>query len=93
MQAAETKTSQSLNEVVGQILSLDRKMDQLFERGRHPGDPEWQRCDELLTEIGVQLYTEGGETRMRAALDRAHGLGLRGQYIERHWNGIGSWIE
>lgn len=93
METVRTGTSQALNEVVGHILSLDRKMDKLHERGRHPGDPEWQRCDELLTEIGVELYTDGGEARMRAALDRAHTFGLRGRYVERQWSGIGAWTE
>lgn len=93
MQSAETETSQALSDVVGQILSLDRKMNHLYDRGKHPGDAEWRRCDELLTEIGVQLYAQGGEERMRAALDRAHTFGLRGQYVERHWSGIGSWTD
>jgi hypothetical protein len=91
VQTAEIGTSQALDELVGQILSLDRKMDQLYERGKHPGEPEWERCDELLTEIGEHLYAEGGESRMRVALERAHRKGLRGQYVERHWNGIASW--
>jgi hypothetical protein len=93
MQSTEMDTPHSLSDSVGQILSLDRKLGHLHDHGRHPGDPEWLHCDELLTEIGVQLYAEGGERRMHAALDRAHMLGLRGHYVERHWNGIGTWVD
>jgi hypothetical protein len=93
VETTEAGTRPALDELVDHILTLDRKMDQLYDQGKRPGHPEWQRCDELLTEIGEELNTEGGVDRMHAALDRAHTYGLRGHYVERHWNGIGAWLE
>jgi HEAT repeat protein len=49
-------------------------------------------ADRRLREIGEELYAQGGEARMRAALGRAYGLGMTGRYVERLWTGIGTWV-
>lgn len=92
MDTAEVTTTRSLAEVVDEIMALDRQTDDLATQGKRKSDPEWARCDDRLTAIGEELYAEGGETRMQAALVLASQKGLRGRYAERHWTGIGTWM-
>jgi hypothetical protein len=92
MQTAEVATFRSLGEVVDEMMSLDRQTDELATQGKGKSDPEWSRCDGRLTAIGEELYAEGAETRMQAALVLAYQKGLRGRYAERRWTGIGTWM-
>jgi hypothetical protein len=89
---AKFGTSRSLAEVVDEIMALDGQVKELAEQGKGDSDSEWGRCDDRLAAIGNELYVEGGEARMRAALEPAHQKGLRGRYAERHWTGIGTWM-
>ena len=82
----------SLDEIAGEIAQLDRQLNELDAQGKSTGDPEWTRCDDRLTEIGEQLDADGGEDKMREALTLAYEKGLTGSYVDRHWNGIGSWM-
>ncbi len=86
------KVVRSLDEVVGEIVTLDRQLNRLATEGRGNSDPEWSRCDDRLTAIGRELHAEGGEARMRAALQLAYQKGMRGRYVDRHWTGIGTWM-
>lgn len=86
------RVARSLDEVVGEILTLDGQLDRLATEGKGSGDPEWSRCDDRLTAIGRELHAEGGEAQMSAALHLAYEKGMRGRYVDRHWTGIGSWM-
>ena len=85
------KVSRSLDEVVGEIVTLDRQLNRPATEGRGNSDPEWSRCDDRLTAIGRGRHAEGGEARMRTALEVAYQQGMRGRYVDRHWTGLGTW--
>lgn len=85
-------TTRSLEEVADEIVSLDGQIGVAASSGKNQIDPEWSRCDDRLTRIGHELYEDGGEARMVAALQLAQAKGMRGRYVERHWTGIGSWM-
>jgi hypothetical protein len=92
MESAEVTTIRGLDEIVDEIMALDRQTDELATQGKGKSDPEWSRCDDRLTAIGEELHADGGEARMQAALELAYLKGLRGRYAERHWTGIGTWM-
>jgi HEAT repeat protein len=76
-------------EQLGALRAADEYAAEIFELERQtPG----ATADRRLREIGEELYAQGGEARMRAALAGAYGLGMTGRYVERHWTGIGTWI-
>lgn len=88
-----TTQVRSLDEVADEIVALDGEIGRVAQGvGKGKDDPEWSRCDDRLTSIGEELYAEGGEARMRAALEGAYQRGMAGWYVERHWTGIGSWM-
>lgn len=91
--ARQGTTRRSLDELAGEIIACEEQIDRVAEGiGKDNNDPEWRRCDDRLTQIGRELHAEGGEERMRAALELAYQKGMRGRYVDRHWTGIGHWM-
>jgi hypothetical protein len=82
----------NLDEIADEIARLDSQLNELDAQGKKPGDPEWSRVDDRLTEIGEQLNSDGGEDKMREGLTLAYEKGLSGRYVDRHWNHIGDWM-
>lgn len=90
--APKNAAVRTLDDVVKEIMTLDRQLNKLATDGQGKSNPEWQRCDDRLMVIGKELHAEGGEERMADALELAQAMGMRGRYVERHWTGIGNWM-
>lgn len=76
------------NEELAQMLAeLDRNSDWQFENDKEAYNTTLQ----YIKAIGEKLNSEGEEDLMRKVLQSAGSLGCNTRFIEREWNGIGSW--
>jgi hypothetical protein len=85
-------TYQSIDETnhdeLAQILAeLDRRSNSEYETDK----VAYAKTMEFIKKIGNKLDSEGGEDLMRQVLTMAGSLGCNTRFIEREWNGIGSW--
>jgi WD40 repeat protein len=98
--AAKGWGARTIYEISAEIFELDRQLNSTssalscedIEELKQAHHTELEACKDRLTEIGNELYAEGGEELMRRALSLAQQLGLVGRYVERHWSGIGGWM-
>jgi len=70
------------------LYTLDKRSD-----GEYSSDKEayYQTC-KLIKEVGKTLDRKGGEDLMKEVLTRAGSLGSNTRFIEREWDGIGTWL-
>lgn len=69
------------------LFLLDRQSDREYSADQAVSS----RTNSLIKYIGDILNRNGGEDRMRAVLMRAGQMGCNTRFIEREWNGIGTW--
>ena len=84
---SETIKQTSDEDLIDMLLELDRRSDQEYENNKIA----YQKTRDLLKEIGEELYRRGGEKLMRNILLIAGSEGCNMDFVEREWNGIGSW--
>jgi hypothetical protein len=74
-------------DMIDYLLDLDKRSDLEYQNNKIA----YQRTLELIKDIGLELYSRGGEKLMRNILLIAGSEGCNINFIEREWNGIGSW--
>lgn len=76
------------NEELAQMLKeLDSRSDWEYEHDKEA----YNTTLRYLKAIGEKLNADGGEDLMIQVLQDAGALGCNTRFIEREWNGIGSW--
>lgn len=70
------------------LYKLDRRTDREYVEDRAAFD---HTCG-LIQQIGEGLHRHGGEDLMKQVLTRAGSMGANTRFVERLWNGIGSWM-
>ena len=69
------------------LVELDRRSDAEYETDKEA----YQRTIKYIHDIGKKLDSEGGMDLMTSVLTTAGSIGCNTRFIEREWNGIGSW--
>ena len=75
-------------ELAKMITLLDKRSDREYNSDKTAYS---DTCD-LIKEIGRKLNRDGGEDLMKEVLTRAGTLGCNTRFVEREWNGIGTWL-
>jgi len=77
------------NEELAQMISaLDKRSDIEYSSDK----AAYSNTCSLIREIGRKLDREGGEELMKQVLVRAGAYGCNTRFVEREWNGIGTWL-
>lgn len=69
------------------LYTLDKRSDQEYSSDK---DAYYETC-KLIKEVGKQLNRKGGEGLMKQVLTQEGSLGGNTHFIEKEWNGIGTW--
>lgn len=83
----ESIASASENDLAQMLAELDRNSDWQYENDKEAYNATLKH----IKAIGEKLNSDGGEDLMRKVLQSAGSLGCNTRFIEREWNGIGSW--
>ncbi len=75
------------DELAQMLVELDRQSNTEYETDK----AAYAKTMEYIKKIGRKLDSEGGEDLMRQVLTMAGTFGCNTRFIEREWNGIGSW--
>ena len=77
-----------IEEIAKILVSLDRKSNQEYNSS---DKTSYERTLESIRTTGSKIYQEGGEKLMRQVLLQAGAYGCNMRFVEREWDGIGSW--
>jgi hypothetical protein len=70
------------------LYTLDKRSDVEYASDKGAYD---ETC-RLIKDVGKTLERKGGEDLMKQVLTRAGSLGSNTRFIEKEWNGIGTWL-
>ena len=84
---SESIASASQDELTQMLSELDRRSDWEYENDKDA----YNATLKFIKEIGEKLNSDGGEELMKQVLEKAGSMGCNTRFVEREWNGIGSW--
>ena len=84
---SESIAKASNDELAQMLKELDSRSDWEYEHDK----TAYGTTLSYIKQIGTKLDSLGGEETMRNVLQEAGALGCNTRFIEREWNGIGSW--
>jgi len=80
--------SASNDELARMLSVLDKRSDREYSSDK----TAYSNTCGLIKEIGRKLNRDGGEELMKQVLVRAGSFGCNTRFVEREWNGIGTWL-
>ena len=83
----ESIANASNDELAQMLKELDSRSDWEYEHDK----TAYATTLRYIKQIGTKLDSLGGEETMRNVQQQAGALGCNTRFIEREWNGIGSW--
>lgn len=85
---SNTCQKENYEEMARILYTLDKRSD-----GEYSSDKEaYYKTCKLIKDVGKTLNRKGGEDLMKEVLTRAGSLGSNTRFIEKEWNGIGTWL-
>jgi hypothetical protein len=78
----------STEELARMLSALDKRSDREYSSDK----ASYSNTCSLIKEIGRKLNRDGSEELMKQVLVRAGSLGCNTRFVEREWNGIGTWL-
>jgi hypothetical protein len=85
---SSTCQNEDYEEMARILYTLDKRSDVEYASDRGAYD---KTC-RLIKDVGKTLERKGGEDLMKQVLTRAGSLGSNTRFIEKEWNGIGTWL-